>query len=197
MRQQLDIGPTAPVAIHVARLDPIKDHLTALRTAARIRQLLPDFCLLIVGDGPERANIESAVSRMNLGQNVRVLGQRSDIRDLLSASDLFLLTSLSEGIPVTLIEAMNAGVAVVTTAAGGVGEVVLDGETGLIAPVGDDDALAKAAMRLFEDQELARRFADSGRARASAVFSESAMHAGYAAVFQQMLGAAKGLALSA
>lgn len=197
IRQQLGIAASDPVAIQVARLDPIKDHFTALRTAERIRQRLPEFRLLIVGDGPERKNVESAIRQMNMSESVRVLGQRSDIRDLLSAADLFLLTSLSEGIPVTLIEAMNAGIPVVTTAAGGVGEVVLDGETGLIAPVGSDVALADATVRLLNDRSLHRRFADVGRERAASLFSESAMHAAYASVFQQMLGATGNMALSA
>ena len=143
VRRELGIDTDQPVAIQVARLDYLKDHCTAVRTAERVRKVLPAFKLLLVGDGPERDKIEREIRARNLADTVQLLGQRSDIRRLLAAADVFLLTSISEGIPVTFIEAMGAGLPIVSTAVGGVEEVVVQGDTGFLAPAGDDVQLAE------------------------------------------------------
>src|SRR5439155_18500964 len=119
--------------IQVARLDYLKDHATALRTLECVAGRRPDAHLLLVGEGPERAAIEAQVRERRLGDRVRLLGLRKDIPRLLQAADVFLLTSISEGIPLTLIEAMAAGLPVVSTRVGGVGEGVEDGVTGRLA----------------------------------------------------------------
>jgi len=197
VRRELAIAADAPVAIQIARLDPIKDHSTALRAARRLREQLPDFQLLIVGDGPERGAIEALIGELDLGGCVRMLGQRSDIRELLSAADVFLLTSLSEGIPVTLIEAMCAGLPVVSTDAGGVGEVVLAEQTGMLLPIGDDAGLAAALVGLHRDPVRCQTIGERGRNIAQATFSEAAMHDGYSDVYRQMLSRQAALKLSA
>ena len=187
VRAELGIDPAAPVAIQVARLDYLKDHLTAIRTAERIRRSLPEFQLLLVGEGPERTKIEAEVAARQLGGCVRLLGLRSDVRRLLAAADLFLLTSISEGIPVTLIEAMGAGLPIVSTAVGGIPEVVRPEETGLVAPRSDDEQLARSALRLLADRLLAQSFGQAGRALAQNMFSEDQMHAQYAWLYETML----------
>lgn len=187
VRQALGIAHDAPVAILVARLDPIKDHATAVQVAARVRQSRPDFQLVVVGEGPQRPAIEAQISAAHLTGAVRLLGLRTDVPRLLAAADLFLLTSLSEGIPVTLIEAMGARLPVVATQVGGVPEVVADGQTGLLAPAGDAAALAAAVLRLLADPALARRMGEAGQARAAALFSQQAMHAAYARLYETML----------
>jgi glycosyltransferase involved in cell wall biosynthesis len=186
VRGELGIGATDPVAIQVARLDYLKDHSTALRTAQRIRNKLPDFKLLLVGEGPERAKIEQEIMERQLGATVRLLGLRSDVRQLLASADMFLLTSISEGIPVTFIEAMGAGLPVVSTAVGGVEEVVVPGETGLLAPAGDDEQLANSVLQLFEEPAKAHAMGKMGSERARQLFSERQMHEGYAAVYEQL-----------
>jgi glycosyltransferase involved in cell wall biosynthesis len=197
IRRDLQIDLAAPVAIQVARLDPIKDHLTALRAVQHVSRRMPDFLLLIVGDGPERASIEDAIGELKLAKNVRLLGQRSDVAQLLAAADVFLLTSLSEGIPVTLIEAMCAGLPVVTTAAGGVAEVVVHGQTGCVAKIGNAQELTSDLLRLLSDRELANRFGEQGLQRAQSMFSEAAMHGAYAAAYDEMIAANGRLSLSA
>lgn len=186
VRQELGIAPEQPVAILVARLDPIKDHATALAVAARVRQVRPDFRLLLVGDGPLRTELQTRVQAMNLAGTVQLLGLRTDVPRLLAAADLFLLTSLSEGIPVTLIEAMGAGLPVVATRVGGVPEVVVAGQTGLLAPASDPDALAAAVLELLASAALRQRLAAVGQARASSLFSQQAMHAAYARLYRAM-----------
>ena len=111
--------------------------------------------LVLVGEGPEREKIETEVHQRRLSEHVRFLGLRGDVARLISAADVFLLTSISEGIPLTVIEAMGAGLAVVSTRVGGVGEIVMEGQTGLLAPAGDDRTLAEHILGLAA--EPARR----------------------------------------
>ncbi len=197
LRKELGIAPDAPVAIQVARLDPIKDHGTALRAAKKVHECLQNFQLLIVGDGPERATIETQIRELHLGGCVQMLGQRSDIRELLSAADLFLLTSVSEGIPVTLIEAMCAGLPVVSTDAGGVREVVSPGQTGLLTPIGDDAELASGMLTLLQERAQHQAMGHRGCTSAREKFSEAAMHRGYADMYWQMLSRPAAFSLSA
>lgn len=193
IRQALGVGDRDFVMILVGRLDPLKDHATAIRTLEEVRRRRPDARLVLVGDGPERGRIESVIARQQLAPYVRLLGLRSDVARLLSAADLFLLTSVSEGIPLAVIEAMAAGLPVVATHVGGVGEVVQDGETGLLAPSGDPAAVAGQVLRIAADPALGQRLGQRGRARAWAVFSEAQMHAQYLRCYRAMLPAGYGL----
>lgn len=188
VRQELGLDDDQQVAIQVARLDYLKDHCTAVRVAERVRSALPRFKLLLVGEGPEREKIEREIASRNLHDTVRLLGQRSDIRRLLAAADLFLLTSISEGIPVTFIEAMAAGLPIVSTAVGGVEEVVVDRQTGLVAPSGDDQRLAACVLKVLQDRDQAQAMGHRGRERAFEMFSERAMHESYAIVFNELAG---------
>lgn len=187
VRGELGIGPTDPIAIQVARLDYLKDHSTALRTAQRIRETLPDFKLLLVGEGPERAKIEQEINERKLESTVRLLGLRSDVRQLLAAADVFLLTSISEGIPVTIIEAMSARLPIVATDVGGVSEVVEHGRHGLLTRNADDGALATSILKFLKDPSLRQTLGENGRRRAAEEFSESAMHERYASLYQEVM----------
>lgn len=188
VRRELDLEPDALVLIQVARLDHLKDHLTAVRTLDRVAAHRPDVRLVLVGEGPERAAVEAEIDRRGLRANVRMLGTRRDLPRLLHAADLFLLTSISEGIPVTLIEAMAASLPIVSTDVGGVPEVVEDGATGLLAPSGDDAQLAGAVLRLADDPGHRRAMGEAGRRRAETRFSQDAMHDRYAATYREMFG---------
>lgn len=117
-----------------------------------------------------------------------MLGQRNDISRLLAAADLFVLTSISEGIPVTFIEAMGAGLPIVATNVGGVSEVVQHDETGILTPSANFEALADAVIRLAKAPELAEKMGQSGRRRAQQVFTEERMHSAYEKLYEEMLG---------
>ena len=188
VRQRLGLRETDFVIVQVARLDYMKDHMTAIRTMARLVRQVPAAKLLLVGDGPKRALIRAEIQAQNLEASVCLLGQREDVPELLGAADVALLTSLSEGIPVTLIEAMAAQLPVVATRVGGVPEVVLEGQTGLLASAGDDAALADCLLRLANQPELRRQFGQAGRQRAEALFCQRLMHQQYADCFEEMLG---------
>jgi glycosyltransferase involved in cell wall biosynthesis len=188
IRRELGLRPDDVVVVQVARLDYLKDHLTAVRTMARVTACRGDVRLILVGDGPEQATIQQEICRCGLGEHVRLLGLRTDVARLLAASDVFLLTSISEGIPLTVIEAMAAGLPVVSTRVGGVAEIVEEGRTGLLAPARDDGALAEALLLLAADPALRATMGQLGRERAAAVFSEARMHDGYRQLYENMLG---------
>jgi glycosyltransferase involved in cell wall biosynthesis len=115
-----------------------------------------------------------------------MLGQRGDVPVLLAAADAFLLTSVSEGLPVTIIEAMAAGLPVVSTGVGGVPEIIDDGDTGLLAPAGDVDALAQAMLRISQDANLRESLAARGRERAASRFSEERMIERYHSLYAEL-----------
>jgi glycosyltransferase involved in cell wall biosynthesis len=185
-RKALGYGPGEYVVLMVARLDAIKDHPTALRAAARAANEVPGLRLVLAGDGPERAAIEAAVRDQNLGHIVRLLGTRDDVPRLLAAADTLLLTSVSEGIPLTVIEAMAAGVPVVSTDVGSIAPVVAGG-AGLLAPARDAAALAAHLVRLGRSAADRAALGAAGRARAVAEYSEAKMADRYAALFDAAL----------
>jgi glycosyltransferase involved in cell wall biosynthesis len=186
VRRELGLGTAEPVIIQVARLDRLKDHSTALRCLARVTREALTARLILVGDGPEDAAIRTQVEQLGLAQSVLFLGLRKDVAQLLRAADLFLLSSVSEGIPLAVIEAMCAGLPVVSTEVGGTAEVVRDGHTGMLAAAGDDAALADAILRLHRDPDLRRRLGENGRLRARELFSEEQMARKYLGLYEQM-----------
>lgn len=187
VRAELGFQPTDFVIFQVARLDYLKDHLTAIRAFDHVVREYPDAWLVLVGEGPELPKIQALVKEKNLTERVRFLGLRKDVPRLLAAADLFLLTSVSEGIPVTLIEAMAASIPIVSTNVGGVSEVVEDGKTGLLARSGDDASLAEKTLRVASDPRLAQQMGQAGHERAKSLFSEAQMHSGYVRLYQEML----------
>lgn len=187
LRSEIGVAPDDLTLIQVARLDYLKDHATAIRALERVRAQRPDACLVLVGDGPEQAKIEAEVRQRGLSGRVHFLGLRTDVARLVQAADIFLLTSISEGIPLTLIEAMSAGLPVVATRVGGVGEIVAEGQTGLLAPAGDDRGLANQILCLAADPVKRRLMGQLGRERARAVFSEKQMHAHYQRLYEETL----------
>jgi glycosyltransferase involved in cell wall biosynthesis len=187
LRREMGIGANDLVLIQVARLDYLKDHPTAVSTLERVVARRPEAKLVLVGEGPEREKIEKEVRERRLTEHVRFLGLRMDVARLMTAADLFLLTSISEGIPLTVIEAMSAGLPVVSTGVGGVGEVVEDGRSGMLAPSGDDRALAEHILALAADPARRHAMGQRGRERAVAMFSESQMHASYQKLYEEML----------
>ena len=174
------------VIIQVARLDYLKDHVTAIRTFARVVRQVPLARLVLVGDGPERPGVEELVRELELSDRVTVLGTRKDVDRLLYGADLFLLTSISKGIPLTVIEAMAAGLPVVATDVGGLREVVSDGVTGLLAPAKNAVGLADCVRRMADDSELRRSMGAAGRERAKRHFDEPRMAAEYGQIYREL-----------
>lgn len=165
LRAELGIAPDAPLLGFVGRLTAVKEPEVLIRAFARIAAAEPRAILLVAGDGDRRSATEAAAARAGLGDRVRFLGWRDDLDRLWADLDLALLTSRNEGTPVALIEAAAAAVPAVATRVGGVPAVVLDGETGLLVPRGDDAALAAAALSLLRDPARRRAMGAAARAR--------------------------------
>ena len=176
------------VAVLVARLHELKDHQTALRAIDQARKSIPGLRLLLAGEGEQRAAIEETIRQRQLKDTVTLAGTRSDIADLLAAADVFLMSSISEGIPLTVIEAMAAHRTVVSTAVGGLPELVEHGVTGLLAPARDDKGLADALIRLHGDRELRERMASLAARRAAKHFSLDGMLNSYRTVYREVPG---------
>jgi glycosyltransferase involved in cell wall biosynthesis len=187
IRREWSVGADALVIVHVARLDYLKDHATAVRALEHVVQQRPDACLVLIGEGPLLASLQDLLRQRGLTAAVRFLGLRTDVARLWTAADICLLSSISEGIPLTLIEAMAAGLPVVATRVGGVAEVVEDGRTGLLAPAGDDALLARHLLRIGADPELGRDMGRQGRQRAERLFSERQMHERYHKLYAEVL----------
>ncbi len=165
LRRKLGLDPQRMYVIHVARCHPVKDQTTLLRAFARVAEARMDVDLLIAGDGPTRPDLEVLARKMCIDGRVQFLGTRSDVSELLQASDVFVLTSLSEAASLTLLEAMAAGRAVVVTAVGGNPEIVREGREGLLVPRGDWPAVARAILRLLAEPAVAARLGAAGAER--------------------------------
>lgn len=189
-----DFAPPGSVLIgNVARLDKVKDQAGLLAAFKLLceRAGQKTVCrLIIVGGGPEHAALQDRVEQLGLSGSVRLLGSRGDVAALLAACDVFVLSSIAEGMPVTVLEAMASGLPVVATDVGGIAAVVEDGTTGTLVPAGDPIALAKALEAYVSDAALRRRHGDAGHARVTARFSLSAMLSAYGALYDHVLGRA-------
>jgi glycosyltransferase involved in cell wall biosynthesis len=186
VRAELGLAPGDFVIIQVARLNRLKDHPTALRAMRELAGRQPFARLLLVGDGEDRSELERLIDELDLRQVVRLLGSRDDVPRLLQAADAFLLTSISEGIPLTLIEAMATGLPCVATRVGGVPEVVDDGESGLLAESGNDAQLASHLNALASDALLGRRIGQTGCERVATRFGATQMHVRYRTLYEEL-----------
>jgi sugar transferase (PEP-CTERM/EpsH1 system associated) len=167
----------------VGRLDPIKDHATLFRAFEMLRERHPLARLVVVGDGPERVRLEGAA-----GEGVIFLGNRHDVSQLMGMLDVFVLPSLNEGISNTILEAMASGLPVVATAVGGNPELVVDGDTGALFPVGNVERLAACLEFYAENPDVRRAHGEAGRCRVVESFSIEAMVRGYEDVWLRVGG---------
>lgn len=162
-----------PTVITVARLVPWK----GIDRLLQVMRDLPEFRLLIVGDGPERNRLESLSAGLSLDGRVIFTGQvsKDSVLGYLRAADVFVLNSTYEGLPHIVLEAMQAGVPVIATDVGGTGEVVFDGETGLLVPVGDRNALIQSIIRLRQNPTLSDQIVTNAIQFLQTRFSHSTM----------------------
>ncbi|TWT82759.1 Glycogen synthase [Planctomycetes bacterium CA13] len=174
-------------AIVVARLSPEKD-IASLIQAMKIatEQTKPNeipFTLDIVGDGQQRQSLEALTRSLMLQDAIRFCGESDRVSDQLASASMSVLPSLTEGISLTLLEAMATGLPVVACSVGGNPEVVSDQETGILVPPGDPQALAEAMLRLHRDPALAERYGDAGRLRAEKMFCVRKMVRAYESLY--------------
>ncbi|HEV7122383.1 MAG TPA: TIGR03088 family PEP-CTERM/XrtA system glycosyltransferase [Rhodanobacter sp.] len=190
-RQRLaNFAPPGTVLIgNIARLDKVKDQVGLVAAFKLLRENAgrADCRLVIAGEGPQRDELERQIVQLGLMQTVRLLGNRDDVAELLAECDVFVLSSIAEGMPVTLLEAMAAKLPVVATDVGGVAAVVEAGISGTLVPAGDPPALASALSTYAEDETLRRRHGDAGYARVATQFSLKAMVTAYVTLYDDLL----------
>lgn len=168
------------VVASVGRLVAIKDHATLLRSAAMLAEQGTDIGVLLVGAGPERNALEEQVKHSTvLNGRVVFTGDSANVPELLSAADVFVLSSRGEGMSNTLLEAMASGLPAVASRVGGNPEVVEEGRTAFLFPAGDSNALANHLRVLQKDEELRARFGESGRRRVAETFQMERMVSEY------------------
>lgn len=154
LRRELGLPDDVRLIGNISALADHKDHPTFIRTAAEVLRKHPSSHFIIVGKGPEEQTIRSLIAASGHAANIHLLGFRDDVPEIMKSLDLFLMTSSSEGLGSTVLDAFAAGVPVVATAAGGIPEIVTDGVTGLLAPVKDHARLAAAIERVLTDDSL-------------------------------------------
>jgi glycosyltransferase involved in cell wall biosynthesis len=157
------------------RLDPVKDIPTLLQAFAAVRWSRPDARLVVIGDGSARESLEGQIRGMSAASAITLTGYRGDARRLLSALDVYVNSSTHEGVSLTILEAMAAGIPVVATHVGGTPEVVLEGETGLLVPARAPQSLASAIEALAGAPGTRRSMGEAGRFRVKRHFSVEAM----------------------
>ena len=174
-----------PHIIMVARFDEQKDHRTLLRALARLSEL--PWTLELVGDGGLRPHMEALAAQLGIADRVRFAGVSQAVAERLARAQLFVLISRWEGFPLTILEAMRAGLPVVASDVGGVREAVVDGETGFLVPREDVDALAKRLRTLILDASLRRRMGGLGRQRFLQEFTFERMYRKTLQVYEDAL----------
>ena len=177
--------PGAFVIGSVGRLQDVKDQATLIAAFGLLRAMLPGqrLRLVLVGDGPRRADLAAQVAAAGLQDSVWLAGARADVAPVMRSFSLFALSSIAEGTPVTLLEAMATGLPVVATGVGGIPDLVQDGVMGALAPARDPQRLAEALAAYVRDPSLARAHGAAGRAHVERRYSMRAMLDAYIALY--------------
>jgi len=191
IRQALGLSDRALVAICVARLSPVKNHARLIQI---FKQLIEsahntDLTLLLIGDGECRLAIETQIADFRLSANIRLLGEVHDTDKYLAAADVFVLSSDSEGISVSILEAMASGLPVIVTDVGGNHEIVSDGETGYLVPIDNLSLYPSRIETLISNPSLRESFSCRARERVVQHFSLDAMVSSYRKVYMDLINA--------
>jgi glycosyltransferase involved in cell wall biosynthesis len=187
LRQELGLDEDTPLVGTVARLTEAKGYPYALEAFAQLRERIPDAHYVIAGDGELGATLEAQAQQLGLTDVVHFLGWRSDTERVYAALDVFLLASLWEGLPMALLEVMGRGLPIVSTTAGPMPEVVVEGETGYLVHPANANALVEPLAILLTNRSLARQMGEAGRKRLEQVFSVETMIAQTAALYHELM----------
>jgi glycosyltransferase involved in cell wall biosynthesis len=187
-RRTLGLAEDRLVVLNVGRLTVMKGQRYLVEAVPRLAERFPGLAVVILGQGHLHEQLEAQAAALGVSEHVHLAGHRTDARLLLDAADVFVLPSRHEGMPLAVLEAMDARLPVVGTRVIGTDEVVQDGETGRLVRPGDPDALACALADLLADPELRRRYADAGRRRYLERFTAQRMADETAGVYEEVLG---------
>jgi glycosyltransferase involved in cell wall biosynthesis len=175
------------VLLHVGRFAPQKNHLLLIEAFALAVKEYPAMQLWLVGDGPLRPVVEKTIVEMGLEEKVLFLGIRDDVPKLLRASDIFVLSSDYEGVPLAVLEAMTDGKPVIATGVGRVSELIEDGVSGILVPPRNPEMLAKGILQLAKDTELRHLMGQAAQKRALEHFDISRTAREYEALYLKLL----------
>ena len=184
----------APVLVNVGALVGHKGQKFLVEAMAQVRRQVPDAQLVIFGEGDLREPLSRQIRDLGLDKHVVLAGFRDDVLALTRSAELFVMSSVTEGLGSAVLDAMALGLPVVGTRAGGIPEAVEDGVTGLLVPPGRADALAEAIVRMLNDPAARQRMGEAGRARVEAEFGVDRLVEGTLAAYRQRAGAESNLA---
>jgi glycosyltransferase involved in cell wall biosynthesis len=188
VRAELGIGPEDRVVTSVGFLRRPKTMDVLIEAAARIAPGVPGLRVLIVGEGADRPVYEALIEKLAVQDTVKLLGLRSDVPDLLAASDVAVLSTNSEGSPLSVMEYMDAGLPVVATRVGGIPDLIDDGVQGLLVEPQDAAGLGDAIARVLDDPEEARRMGERGRERRRREFDIDVMVSNLQDLYLELFG---------
>jgi L-malate glycosyltransferase len=183
-RSSLGVGPNCKVLGTASRLNEIKNIPMMLRVFKLVLGEFPESCLVIAGDGPEKEALLALAASLGISEQVKFVGLRFDLPEMYQLFDVFLLSSFTEGISVTLLEAMASGVPAVVTDVGGNGEVVVQGETGYLVPLEEDAPMAERVAELLRSPQQARLLGSGGKKRVDAEFQFPKMLESYIKLYR-------------
>jgi glycosyltransferase involved in cell wall biosynthesis len=186
LRRELGIGDLDVLVVAVGNLYPVKGHEVLLRALAGMKAD-PTWRLAIAGRGEEDARLRALAEASGCAGRVHLLGYRADIPDILAAADIFAMPSLSEGLPLALIEAMFAARAIVASTVGGIPDAIGDGREGLLVPPGDATALGTSLQRLVASAALRASLGAAAQRRAESEFTTARMADQYEDLYRSLL----------
>jgi glycosyltransferase involved in cell wall biosynthesis len=178
------------VLVSVGRLAEAKDQITLISAMELLKKQGRNIFLILIGEGEMRKQIEAEVNRRGLANCVRLTGSRSDIDRLLPGADAFVLSSKREGLPMSILEAMAAGLPVIATRVGGIPEVIKDGENGILVQPQDPDALANAICRILDDSEVSSNLARMARIAVEENYSLRSITDAYTRIYLSIIDGA-------
>lgn len=181
------LNPGEKILLHASNFRRVKRVVELIDILRIVVDHRPNVRLIIAGDGPTRIEVERKVEALDLCDNVHLLGVKSNMQDIMCSSDVFLLNSTLEGMPLVLLEAMACGLPVITTPAGGIPELVRPGKDGIVTRGFDSEEFAQAVIEMLDDDSLRSKFSQAGRKRVEESFSADKIVRKYEAVFEEVL----------
>jgi L-malate glycosyltransferase len=175
------------ILMHISNFRPVKRVLDVVEVFAKVNDNIPSR-LLFVGEGPDLSKVMARVKELGISDRVSFCGKQDDVAEVISLADLLLLPSEKESFGLVALEAMACGVPTVGSLAGGIPELVMDGETGYLSPVGDTDKMARDAIRLLSDGDLYQRMVEACLSRARNAFCNNRITADYEDIYYRVLG---------
>lgn len=186
-KQELGIDESNFFIFSAGALVPHKDHITLIRALARVIREIPNLALWIAGEGPLKTEIENEIHQLKLGDYVRLLGHRNDVPRLIRTADVYVSSSWSEGLGTSVLEALACEKIVIATEAGGVPEMVIPNETGILIPARDPEQLANSILEVYHHRDNYQSLAQQGRKHVERYFTVERMVSETLQVYRDIL----------